>query len=182
MAPPVPDAEIPAGWSAFMRTVVEVAAGLARAQSAACVRALWRVHRDFNLWRRVPDGLIDAVCALRAAGVPVCVVSNSEGRLRLLFEQLGIFDAFDLLLDSHVLGVEKPDPAIFHHALSHFGAAPARALHLGDVVSTDIAGARAAGVRAALIDPFGHYEGQHPDVPRVPSAAAVARALLAARR
>jgi FMN phosphatase YigB (HAD superfamily) len=50
-------------------------------------------------------------------------------------------------------------------------------LHLGDVVATDVVGARAAGLRAALLDPFGHYVGQHPDVPRVPSVAEVARAI-----
>jgi putative hydrolase of the HAD superfamily len=182
LAPPLPDPEIQRGWGVFVRTMVQLAGGLDDAASAACTRALWREHRVFNLWRRVPDGLIDAITALRQTGVRVCVVSNSEGRLHVLFEQLGIAGAFDLLIDSHVLGVEKPDPAIFHHALKHFGVPTSRALHLGDVVATDIAGARAAGLRAALIDPSDHYAGQHPDVPRVPGVSAVARAVIAARR
>jgi putative hydrolase of the HAD superfamily len=181
LAPPLPDPEIERGWSAFVRTMVQLAGGLDAEASAACVRALWHEHRTFNLWRRVPEGLPEALAPLRAAGVRVCVVSNSEGRLQVLFEQLGIADAFDHALDSHVLGVEKPDPAIFRHALEHFGVPPARALHLGDLVATDIVGARAAGLRAALIDPFDHYAAQHPDVPRVPGVVEVARALLAAR-
>lgn len=182
MAPPLPDAEIPAGWSTLVRTMLELAGVPAGESSAACVRALWREHCEFNLWRKLPEGLVDAVSALRADGVPVCVVSNSEGRLQRLFEQLGIDHVFDLTLDSHLVGVEKPDPEIFRRALRHFAVPPERALHLGDVVATDVVGARAAGIRPVLIDPFGHYDGQHLDVPRVPSVAALARAIARARR
>ena len=55
-----------------------------------------------------------------------------------------------------------------------------RALHLGDVFATDILGARAAGLRHALIDPHGHYAGRHLDVPRVPGVVEVACAILQA--
>jgi putative hydrolase of the HAD superfamily len=178
---PLPDGDIPAGWSAFIRTALGAAAGLDAAASAECTRALWRAHREYNLWRRLPPGLIDAVSELRRAGVPVCVVSNSEGKLHELFARLGIANAFDLVLDSHLVGIEKPDPRIFAHALSHFGTAPERALHLGDVFATDVVGARAAGLRAALVDPLGHYDGRHPDVPRVPDVAQTAAALRRAR-
>lgn len=181
-APPLPDPDVPPSWSSLVRTMVQLAGGLDLEASAVCTRVLWEEHRTFNLWRRVPDGLIEAVTALRHSGVPVCVVSNSEGKLHELFERLGIDKAFDLVIDSHVLGIEKPDPRIFQHALARFGVSPSSALHLGDVVAIDIVGARAAGMRAALIDPYGHYEGTHPDVPRVPGAAAVARAIVALRQ
>jgi HAD superfamily hydrolase (TIGR01509 family) len=174
----LPDADIPPTWSVFVAAIVE-RAGLAASEIPACTRALWHAHRRANFWRRVPTDFADAITELRARGVPVCVVSNAEGRLGELFRELGIASLFDLVVDSHEVGVEKPDPAIFAHALAHFGVAPAHALHLGDVIATDVVGARAAGIRAALIDPLGHYDGQHADVPRVPSAAAVARAICA---
>jgi HAD superfamily hydrolase (TIGR01509 family) len=166
-----------AGWSAMVRTMIE-RAGISRSDSARCVRSLWAEHDAFNLWRRVPEGLREALHALRAAGVAVCVVSNSEGKLASLFDRLSLTAAFDHVIDSALVGVEKPDPRIFSLALARFGVGPDRALHLGDTVATDVDGARAAGVRAALIDPFGHYEGRFDDVPRVPDVATIAREIL----
>jgi putative hydrolase of the HAD superfamily len=172
------DAEIPRTWGACLRWIVQHAGEPDPARSAGCVRSLWRAHRRFNLWRHVPDGLIDGLRQLRAAGLPICVVSNSEGRLSELLERLGILDVFDLVLDSHIEGIEKPDPRLFRRALDRLAVAPAKALHLGDVYSTDVAGAHAAGMRAILLDPFGQYAEAHPDVPRVPDALTVVRALL----
>ena len=88
---------------------------------------------------------------------------------------------FDLGVDSGKGGIEKPDPRIFRIALDNFAVKPERALHLGDVFATDVLGARAAGVRHALIDPYKHYAGRHAEVPRVPGVVAVARAIQAAR-
>jgi FMN phosphatase YigB (HAD superfamily) len=65
---------------------------------------------------------------------------------------------------------------------NRFGVPAGRALHLGDNYATDVLGARAAGMRVALVDPYGHLDGRHADVPRVPGAAEVARALAATAR
>jgi putative hydrolase of the HAD superfamily len=108
------------------------------------------------------------------------VVSNSEGQLQLLFDNLGLGKAFDLLIDSHHVGVEKPDPRIFELALAPFSVRPEEALHLGDTFATDVAGARAAGLQTALIDPFDHYRGHYPDVPRVDGVVAVCQSIVAA--
>jgi putative hydrolase of the HAD superfamily len=98
-----------------------------------------------------------------------------------LFRDLGILGHFDHVIDSGIVGVEKPDPRIFRIALDRFGIPASRALHLGDFFASDVLGARAAGIRHALIDPFGHYEGEHADVPRVPGATEVARAIASSR-
>jgi HAD superfamily hydrolase (TIGR01549 family) len=180
LLPPLPDKEITPAWSAFMATLVQIATEVDEARAARCVRALWAEHRRFNLWRKVPDGLVAAVGELRARGVPVVVVSNSEGQLHRLFDSLRLSDAFDFVVDSHEVGIEKPDPRVFQLALSRFGVAAPRALHVGDTFATDIVGARAAGMRVALLDPFGHYEGQHPDVPRVADVASVCRSIVSA--
>jgi HAD superfamily hydrolase (TIGR01509 family) len=175
----LPDPDIPPTWSTFVAAIM-LAAGLGPDRVADCTRAVWRAHRRQNLWRRIPEDLAAAITQLRARGVPVCVVSNSEGQLAEVFAELGIAHLFDLIVDSQAVGVEKPDPAIFAHALAHFGLPAAEVLHLGDVIATDVVGARAAGIRAGLIDPmdhYGRYVGPHADVPRVPSAAAVARAI-----
>jgi HAD superfamily hydrolase (TIGR01509 family) len=167
------------GWGAMVATTL-VEAGLPVERAGEVIEDLWREHVAKNLWSLVPPDLPAALDAMRANGIPVVLVSNSEGMLERLFRQLGILEHFDLLLDSGIVGLEKPDPRFFQVALDHFKVPAADAIHLGDIFQTDIAGARATGMRSALVDPYGHYEGMYPDVPRVPGAAEVARALAVA--
>lgn len=169
-----------ASWSRMVGTVF-ARAGVPPASLVPLVEDAWRSHVNYNLWSVVPPGLGVALEGFRATGGKVAIVSNSEGMLASLFARLGIASHFDLVADSGLLGVEKPDPRIFQHVLGALGVAAEAALHLGDVFATDVLGARAAGVRTALIDPFGHYTGRHLDVQRVPDVVAVARALTAAR-
>lgn len=167
-------------WAVVVRTMIE-RAGVPREQSERCVRALWAEHDVFNLWRRVPDGLREALDELRRHGVRVCIVSNSEGKLAGLFDRLDLSSRFDWVIDSALVGVEKPDPKIFQLALDRFDVSASRALHLGDTVATDVIGARNAGIRTALIDPFAHYVGQFEDVARVSDVSSVAREILRLR-
>ncbi len=166
-----------AGWGRMMATMF-ARAGVPDAALPALVDRLWASHLRLNLYSRVPDGFVDAMDRLRAAGVKTAIVSNSEGMLDHLFTTLDILQCFDVLADSGKLGVEKPDPRIFAWACEQAGASAAQAIHLGDTVATDIDGARAAGLRCALVDPYGHYEGLFPDVPRVPGVVEVADAII----
>lgn len=169
-----------AGWGRMVGTIAH-RAGLPEAKIPALLDAVWASHVELNLWSKVPEGLGDALDALRATGVRVAIISNSEGMLERLFQHLGVRKHFDLVVDSGLAGVEKPDPRIFQIAFDQFNVKPGNAIHLGDVYATDVLGARAAGCRVGLIDPFGHYEGRHLDVPRVPGAPEVARAIAARR-
>lgn len=167
-------------WGKMVGTIVHLA-GLPEASVGELLDRAWPAHELRNLWCRVPEGLGPALDAARAAGTRTAIISNSEGMLERLFSDLGILGHFDLVVDSGKVGIEKPDPRIFEIALEHFAVPPGRALHLGDVFATDVLGARAAGIRHALIDPYGHYEGRHLDVPRVAGVVEVARAIVEAR-
>jgi HAD superfamily hydrolase (TIGR01509 family) len=167
-------------WAEMIATML-VCAGMPGDRVPGALDALWTEHRAHNLWSRVPPGLVDSLVALRASGARVAVVSNSEGKLEGFFEQLGLMRAVDAVVDSGVVGVEKPDPRIFQIALERSGVPAARALHLGDNFVTDVGGARAAGLRVALIDPFGHLAGRHADVPRASGVAEVADAIVRVR-
>jgi HAD superfamily hydrolase (TIGR01509 family) len=145
--------------------------------SAATDAALTEVrgyHARHNLWETVIDGAVPALEALRAAGFVLVVVSNANGRLHALLERVELLRHFDVVIDSYVEGVEKPDPRLFEIALARAGAEAQTTLHAGDLYQIDVVGARAAGLRQALIDPAGLYPDA--DCPRFASLAELARA------
>jgi putative hydrolase of the HAD superfamily len=125
--------------------------------------------RSLELWSAVLPGVPEALERLRAAGFRLVVVSNADGTVEEGLTRAGLRPHLHAVVDSHVVGFEKPDPRIFEHALGLFESAPARTLHVGDMYAADVAGARAAGVHALLLDPHGDW-GQvdcavAPDVP-----------------
>ena len=92
---------------------------------------------------------------LRAAGHALIVVSNWDCSLPDFLRPPGLLELVDAVVSSAVVGAAKPDPAPFRRALELAGAAPGDALHVGDSLENDVAGARAAGVRAVLVDRAG---------------------------
>jgi FMN phosphatase YigB (HAD superfamily) len=75
-----------------------------------------------------------------------------------MFDRVGLGGRFDHVLDSHDWGVEKPDPQLFHLALTRSGARAATTIHVGDFFHIDVEGARAAGLAdAVLLDPANLY-------------------------
>jgi putative hydrolase of the HAD superfamily len=110
-----------------------------------------------RLWRHVLPGVREGLAAFRALGLRLYVVSNSDGTVERGLAAAGLRTYFDGVLDSTIVGYEKPDPRIFEHALAAAGVAAARAAHVGDLYHADVTGARAAGVHAVLLDPFGDW-------------------------
>ena len=86
---------------------------------AAALLELNAYHRQFNLWETVPDDVLPALAALRARGLRLVVVSNANGTLLSMFTRLGLVSAFDVIFDSHVVGIEKPDPRFFRQAMRY---------------------------------------------------------------
>lgn len=165
------------GWGRTIATIL-AQAKVDQARIPELLGKLWKSHVELNLWWLVPEGMGVALDQIRRLGVKVVIVSNSEGMLHLLFDRLKIASHFDLVVDSGIAGVEKPDPGIWQIALAAYPAAYDEVLHLGDTYATDIAGAQGLGLRAALIDPYGHYATRHLGVPRVPGVVEVAQAIV----
>jgi putative hydrolase of the HAD superfamily len=92
-----------------------------------------------------------ALAALRARGVGLVVVSNWDVSLHERLAETGLRALVDGAVASAELGVAKPDPAIFHHALALVGADAAASWHVGDTPDVDVAGARAAGLHPVLV-------------------------------
>ena len=153
--------------------------------SAVWERGLQRVYRDAKLralglpdhdpaveeevfrasWSRVAPGAIDTLCAVAEQQLPIAIVSNANGSIEADLKALSICQVGEgagtcviAIIDSTVVGVAKPDPAIFRFALAAAGVSPERALFVGDSVAIDVAGARAAGIDAVHFDPY-HFCG-----------------------
>ena len=154
------------GWTYF--NLVLEHAGIARSPATdAALEALHAYHKEHNLWELVPEGTVAALERLRARAARMVVVSNANGRLHLVMQRLGLARFFDVMLDSQLEGVEKPDPRLFAIALERAGARAETTLHVGDFYWIDVQGARAAGLQAVLLDSDGLYP--EADCPRVRS-------------
>ncbi len=113
-------------------------------------------------WTRQPPTARDGLLALAEIPISVVVVSNADGLVeaRLALQRLCQVGAGDGLrvaavLDSSVVGVAKPDPAIFELAIEASGVARERTVHVGDSVAVDVLGAQGAGIVGVHFDPFG---------------------------
>jgi putative hydrolase of the HAD superfamily len=92
-----------------------------------------------------------ALAAARAAGRRLVVVSNWDVSLDEVLDRLGLAHVLDGVVTSAGFGARKPAPEIFEYALGLVGVAAADAIHVGDSLAEDVAGARAAGIEAVLI-------------------------------
>jgi putative hydrolase of the HAD superfamily len=116
-------------------------------------------HAQDNLWRVMMPSTPGVLAALRDRGVRLGVISNADGRIVNILRQCAIEQFFDVVIDSHFVGVEKPDPRIFQLALAQAQARPEQAIFVGDIYGIDIVGAERAGIRPLLLDVLGCYAG-----------------------
>jgi putative hydrolase of the HAD superfamily len=96
-----------------------------------------------------------ALIELRHRGIKLVVASNWDCSLPQVLEEAGLLPLVDGVVASAVAGADKPDAAVFEAALELAGCDASRAVHVGDSADKDVAGARAAGIRALLIDRSG---------------------------
>lgn len=114
-----------------------------------------------GLWSRVIEGSQQGLRKLVDTGVPVGIVSNSDGTIEARLEEMGVLQVgpgpgveVECLVDSGIVGVEKPDPKIFDYALEMLDMAPDGIWYVGDTPAFDVVGAQRAGLRPILMDPF----------------------------
>jgi putative hydrolase of the HAD superfamily len=119
----------------------------------------WRreYNRPLGLWCVADPEAEAALVHARRAGLRAGVISNSSGVARQILESVGLAAHVDFVVDSGVVGVEKPDRRIFEIALREAGVGAADAVYIGDLYSVDVLGARAAGLDAILLDPLGAW-------------------------
>lgn len=117
--------------------------------------------RHAHLWRWPIVESVKALWALHERGVPIGVVSNASGQIESVLARSGVCQVGDghgvpvrVVVDSQVVGIAKPDPGIFEPALERLpGVDRSRVAYVGDSVTMDVGGARAAGLQPFLLDP-----------------------------
>lgn len=131
------------------------------------IDSLWSAHQRVGLWTSVAVDSLEATALLKQMGFRLGVVSNAEGQVERDLVSAGFEERFETVIDSHVVGVEKPDPAIFEIALERMKLDRERTIFVGDLPAVDVVGARAAGIGAVLLDRHDLYRDI--DVPRIRS-------------
>lgn len=118
-------------------------------------------------------GTTEQLRRLRASGVSLAVVSNASGVVEAELAAHGVcavagegaggeLPEVAVVVDSCIVGVEKPDPAIFAFALEVLNVTPERCLYVGDSVHFDVNGATAAGLRPVHVTAAEGCSGRHP--------------------
>lgn len=141
-----------AAWLGMIEAQL-TAGGVAAERAVELGAWLWSEQPKRNLWRRPIAGMIELVRELKRAQTPIAIISNSEGHLAELIDELAWAREFDVVVDSGKLGIDKPDPRIFSHACAALGVANAQLLHVGDAWEADVQGALGASASAVWFDP-----------------------------
>ncbi|HEX5994352.1 MAG TPA: HAD-IA family hydrolase [Jiangellales bacterium] len=112
-------------------------------------------------WMIYPD-VADTLVALRSGGFALAVLTNGDGRQqRRKLTEVGLRDAFDLIVCSSELGVAKPDPVAFHLATRRMGRRPEDVWYVGDDLHVDCRAARHAELHGILLNRL----ARHSDLP-----------------
>jgi putative hydrolase of the HAD superfamily len=147
----------------YMRRWLCAAGVVVDYDEAVEIRRGYRAEYETHARQSVP-GLVDGyrvfpdvnrtMQRLRAGGVLCAVISNADDDVTDFCTRLQFAHEMDLIVTSALVGFEKPDVRTFQAALEPFDIDGPDALHIGDQPRSDVAGARAAGMRAALIDRY----------------------------
>jgi putative hydrolase of the HAD superfamily len=156
-------------WGEYLELYVEEL-GIGADLKADVIEHLQQEFTAGGLWSRIIPGSVDDLRVLAATGVRLGVVSNAEGTVAVQLREgevlqvgPGIGVVVDCVIDSGEVGVLKPDPRIFAIALDAMGLQPDEVWYVGDMPGIDVVGARAAGIRPLVIDPFALHGGHDYD-------------------
>jgi putative hydrolase of the HAD superfamily len=153
-------------WRNYLVTYV-AACGIAEDRAERLATEMSQRIRGRS-WAHIGLGVMDGLRSVATLGLPMGVVSNSDGSVEGDLRRLGVCHvpngsgppaagvAMGVIVDSAVVGVAKPDPEIFRLALDAVDVpAGGTVVHVGDSLRYDVAGALAAGLRPVHMDPYG---------------------------
>ena len=138
-------------WRELVNRVLDrVAPGLAELDRDAYFEAVYGHFAEAGVWETYPE--VSEVLGTLHGRFTLAVVSNFDGRLRVILEHLGLTKFFAHVFLSSELGADKPDPEIYRRSLHLVGARPNETLHVGDDPERDWQGAAAARLSIFRLD------------------------------
>jgi putative hydrolase of the HAD superfamily len=134
------------GWwrDLVNRVLDQVSPGLDELDRDAFFEGAYSHFADPGVWDLYPEA--SEVLAALHGRFDLAVLSNFDGRLRMILEHLGVSKFFSHVFLSSELGADKPDPEIFRRALRLNGTRPNETLHVGDDPERDWEGATQVGL------------------------------------
>ena len=157
-------------WIAFTERIVRGMGGELDTARACAIEIVseWERHDNFTLY----EDALPVLEKLREHGLRLGLVSNGQRDLAEFAQHHGL--DVDVAVGSRTHGRTKPHASIFRAALERLDVQPAAAAMVGDSPADDVAGARALGMRAILLD----RDDRYPDEPeRIPDLFALPAAL-----
>ena len=132
-------------------TMAEFGLGLVQRAADAGVELDFTALRSYHSEMAAHPRMVETIARLKAEGYRTALVTNNIREAGDDWRSLVDLDAlFDAVVDSCVVGMRKPDPRIFAHALEQIGVDPAAAVFLDDHPA-NVAGAREAGLHGILV-------------------------------
>ena len=140
------------GWwrELFERVLDHVSAKVDPLDRDTLFEAVYGHFAEANVWELYPE--VPEVLEELAPRFHLAVVSNFDGRLRMVLEHLTISKYFRHIFISSEVGADKPDLLMYRRALEVSGLAPGEVLYAGDDPEVDWAGASAAGMQVFRLD------------------------------
>ncbi len=135
-------------WSDFFEML-----GLSELEIGDIMVQMAEANERLELWSHISRETRATLERLKGAGLPLGIVSNSDGRVEAYLKKANILGFFDVVVDSHLVHLRKPMTEIFQLAVSRLGLAAGNCLYVGDVYPIDLVGAWNAGLQAALLTP-----------------------------
>jgi putative hydrolase of the HAD superfamily len=134
-----------------------------RPRVAEAIHGVWL--SGMRLWTWIQDDAVSALARISKVR-RVGIVSNADGTVERDLGRFGVCQIgegtgtrVEVIVDSTVVGVSKPDPAIFRHALEPMNLKPEQCLYVGDSYRYDVIGATRAGLQAVHYDPYELHDG-----------------------
>ncbi len=135
--------------------------GVPAARLPIAVAAFFEEMRRPGTWATLIEGAEAGLRLVAATGLPLAVVSNSDGTVARRLLEAGVLQVGEgpgvpvvAIIDSGQVGIEKPDQRIFDLAVAALGVPRSRVVHVGDSRRMDVAGAEGAAIRPLHLDPF----------------------------
>jgi putative hydrolase of the HAD superfamily len=140
-----------AWWRALVNLVLDQAApSLGELDRDNFFEIAYEHFAEAGVWELYPE-VVEVLTKLHSQ-FQLAVISNFDGRLRLILEHLGVSNFFKHVFVSSELGADKPDPEIFRRAIKAVHLSPDQVLHAGDEPERDWKAASGAGLSVFRLD------------------------------